>query len=511
MTRTQDIIKSLPLLAAVLGKKYGVEVRIGGTSAFTNGKVIQLPDLPSEGDDTLLMLVRGMTDHESAHIRFTDFDVLVQEKPSPVLKHIWNSLEDAFVEHRLAALYPGCLHNFRRLIEHFFSKEDTEVGDSSPAFAILNATLLTLRAWDAPLVIPHKNQAVALVQTAYPGLWPKIDALLRTAKIHSKSSKENMDFAKRIVQLMEEASQTNTKGNPRAFVGQALEDLLTNAASCPLPQQLGEKLQEAVQNACTPSTQSMRVAIPRKKTISALSTDDLTQCRTATHTLRLRLTRLLQAAGYVPSRLGMRGKLCGACLHKLAVNNPKVFLRQEEQAILNTAVHILVDSSGSMAGANINLAVQACYAVASALYGIKGVNVAVTAFPGIGGINAQTVSPLLEHGQKLHTNMRVAASGGTPTGEALWSVLQQMASLNEERKIILLLTDGDPNEYDIVKNALATAQSCGFEVYGIGIGVESLSALMPETSCNIQNIQELAPAMFGMLQTSLIKNLKEKK
>jgi cobaltochelatase CobT len=82
-------------------------------------------------------------------------------------------------------------------------------------------------------------------------------------------------------------------------------------------------------------------------------------------------------------------------------------------------------------------------------------------------------------------------------------VLQQMAPLNEERKIILLLTDGDPNEYDIVKNALATAQSCGFEVYGIGIGVERLSVLMPETSCNIQNVQELAPAMFGMLQSAL--------
>lgn len=35
----KHIIKSLPLLASVLGRKYGVQVRIGGDNAFTNGNV----------------------------------------------------------------------------------------------------------------------------------------------------------------------------------------------------------------------------------------------------------------------------------------------------------------------------------------------------------------------------------------------------------------------------------------------------------------------------------------
>ncbi len=42
------IMQSLPLVAAVLGNKYGVRVTIGGSKAFTDGTVINLPTLPLE-------------------------------------------------------------------------------------------------------------------------------------------------------------------------------------------------------------------------------------------------------------------------------------------------------------------------------------------------------------------------------------------------------------------------------------------------------------------------------
>jgi len=64
----KHIIRSLPLLASILGRKYGVQVRIGGDEASTDGNIINLPDLPLDTDDTLLGLIRGYIDHESAHI-----------------------------------------------------------------------------------------------------------------------------------------------------------------------------------------------------------------------------------------------------------------------------------------------------------------------------------------------------------------------------------------------------------------------------------------------------------
>lgn len=40
------IMPSLPLVAAVLGNKYGVRVIIGGSRAFTDGSNINFPSLP---------------------------------------------------------------------------------------------------------------------------------------------------------------------------------------------------------------------------------------------------------------------------------------------------------------------------------------------------------------------------------------------------------------------------------------------------------------------------------
>ena len=100
----KHIIKSLPLLASVLGRKYGIQVRIGGDNAFTNGNVIQLPSLPLDCDETLLGLVRGLIDHESAHIRDTDFDALKATPQIPLEKHIWTTIEDWRVENVHSAI-----------------------------------------------------------------------------------------------------------------------------------------------------------------------------------------------------------------------------------------------------------------------------------------------------------------------------------------------------------------------------------------------------------------------
>ena len=113
MIRNKDILNSLPLLASVLGRNYGVTVQIGGDSAYTNGNEIHIPSLPLNCDEEMVGLARGYIDHESAHIRFTDFEVLQEAKLDPVTHHLWNSIEDWRVEERLSSLYPGCRQHRR--------------------------------------------------------------------------------------------------------------------------------------------------------------------------------------------------------------------------------------------------------------------------------------------------------------------------------------------------------------------------------------------------------------
>ena len=55
----KHIINSLPLVASVLSRKYGVNVIIGGDTAYTEGKNIHIPSLPITSDEHLLCLMRG--------------------------------------------------------------------------------------------------------------------------------------------------------------------------------------------------------------------------------------------------------------------------------------------------------------------------------------------------------------------------------------------------------------------------------------------------------------------
>ena len=88
---------------------------------------------------------------------------------------------------------------------------------------------------------------------------------------------------------------------------------------------------------------------------------------------------------------------------------------------------------------------------------------------------------------------------------ALYWVAQQVHFLPEPRKIILVITDGDPDDRNAATEAIKAVTALGMEVYGIGIQTMSITNLLPDQRCRvISNINDLAPAMFGMLHTALI-------
>jgi cobalamin biosynthesis protein CobT len=562
MLPIRHVMRSLPLLAAVLGDAYGVEVIIGGDSAHTDGKTIHLPSLPLEGDATVLALARGLLDHEAAHIRETDFEALRHWSPTLLAHHIWNSLEDWRVEKQLANLFPGCRQNFRWLIAHYFAGTETaaRAGDPNPALSILNAILLTVRAWDAPGVQANRDAYIKEVNRSFPGLWPRIQAVLEKAGAQCRSTQDAIRLAEVIVALIEEekscgqhqdggqehgekadgqsdlepdeektesqedASQPAGHGQtePDACVveptnekpdngcvtvagSDSLSELLEASAPTDWPQHLGERLAQALgEHPVEFAEQGLAVARLGSKPARTLEAAEIKSCLQASVALRTRLYRLLQASRLVRSQPGRYGKLDPKRLYGLAVGDARVFRTLGQKTAMSTAVHMLLDSSGSMSGAPIRLTSQACYAVATALERIKGVNVAVSAFPAGTAHDDITVAPLIEHGQRVHAELDILAEGYTPLAQAFWWVLQRMILLKEERKIILLLTDGEPDSVPATQNVLKTAQDLGFEVYAVGIQSTAIASLLPTSSKTISTLGELTPAIFYLLQQAFI-------
>ena len=533
MVQNKHIIKSLPLLAAALGRKYGVEVVIGGSSACTNGKTIYLPTLPLDCSDTLLGLVRGYIDHESAHLRETDFEVLRTAQLTGLEKHIWNILEDWRVEHKLAAMFPGCGQNLTWLIKHLFLNEDEpeDSGTETDALHILEWLLLTVRSWDVPELQLKCMDLANAIDPVFPGLRAKLNPILQAVPTRCETSQDCLNVAREIVRALsnyvglsegaEEPKQKNTtdfqnsensgqrqvtRNNPENAL-QALEKMLHSDPS-DMPSDIGSRLAKILEESQEKRTSGITMATVGHKVLIGLDDKTLAQANGATRALRIRLQALLQSNQFVRGRNGYRGRLDTSKLHRAGTGDSRIFLGKSTRLGLNTAIHILLDSSGSMSGSQMDLACAACYAVATALHTVPGINLAVTAFPGSPFYNNQynSVVPILKHEQKLHNQFGLLACGSTPLDSAIWWTLQQTLFMPETRKSILIISDGEPDNFGPTVDAIQAAQATGYEVYGIGIDCASMQRLLPENSEIIRNIHDLAPAMFGMLQKALIGN-----
>ena len=134
-------LESTEILARVLGEKYGINVAMRGTVACTvaeydmgiknpgnltkpNKFTIILPGIETM-DKHYRALIRTFIDHEVGHVRYTNWGVLrnsEQVKNGKTIAALQNIIEDVYVEHKMMAAFPGCVHNFTRGINIIFSK-----------------------------------------------------------------------------------------------------------------------------------------------------------------------------------------------------------------------------------------------------------------------------------------------------------------------------------------------------------------------------------------------------
>ena len=528
------IMQSLPLVAAVLGNKYGVQVTIGGSRAFTDGSTIHLPSLPLDCDDTLVGLARGYIDHESAHIRETDFVALKNAQLTPLEMHIWNCIEDWRVENRLAAIFPGCRGNFTWLIRHFFRPESEARG--GPTLNLIpDWILLTVRCWDVREVAAARDCIGAVIENRYPGLIESLEYVLQEVRTQCLTTVDSITYAKKIVFLLKNISKGNQRSDPSKEPDGAgkgsyeskegdlqahheghndthdeLEKLLS-AGEHDLPKAMGENLSESLVQSVASGDKGvpeLQIASVGHKDFRPFPFEEQKKITRAESALKTRLQSLLQASQLKQGRIGRKGQIQGNRLSRVLTGNPRLFICHEERKAMNTAVHILMDCSGSMRK-RMELTSASCFALAKALGSIQGINVGVTAFPA--NIHDESsviagVYPVVVHGDPVHSEFSTNASGGTPMGEAIWWVLQKMVLLKEARKIILVITDGFADCKANVTASVNAGQSTGIEFYGIGIDFNSITTLFPGHSCSVTDLSELAPGIFKLMKNALIKS-----
>lgn len=561
--RRNALVGALPLMAQMLGRKLGVKVEIGGDEAYTDGQTIHLPDLPLDSQP-LEILANGFIDHEAAHVRYTDFTVPV---PPGLAKLLTNLLEDIRIEQALGREYPGSRHNLAALVNYLEQNPDESTSpstESSVVAQVLGALhkLLRARVLHQGLLASQAEALEARLDALLPeGTVIKLLALAFEVR-HAASTTAVRDLALRIVEMLKEeeaAAKASTPPAPPDRPGAGKKAAPGAAASASSPDADADTpRQEAQASASSSSSQTgskPAAALPggqgQTEALTALlaadpsSSDgpDLSaQTRARLTALASKTSEAAAIAGYDPlplntapqekarqaraataalrHRLGVlvqthqASEHWAACqgrrlnthrLYSVQLPQARLFDRRVERWATDTAVALLLDCSGSMAR-DMALANQAVLALALALDYLPGVACWAAAFP---GRRDQRVIPLKQFQERascIAGRFEVRAHGGTPLAGALLRAGLELIGRSEPRRLLIVATDGQPEEIDLVCSILARCRASGLEVLGLGIGqalddVENLFGRRDAVA--IQTIQELAPTLFTLLEQRL--------
>lgn len=219
----------------------------------------------------------------------------------------------------------------------------------------------------------------------------------------------------------------------------------------------------------------------------------------------VRLIGLLEAQNLDDTRFETDGiEIEPERVHRLLAGEIDLFREEDPAPAVNTAVHVLLDRSGSM-GYEVDLAVKTTAAAGMALERIPDAEVAVSLFPGRSGATEVLTRP----GERPSRTLRrygVHASGGTPMADALWAAATQMAWSDAERKLVVVITDGMPNRLEATRDVIARLRRENVEVIALGIGSDARSGLpsvFDRDYAFVDSVDGLAEALFGALRSRL--------
>ena len=544
---------ALPIVAAAYGEKFGVKVLIQGQDAFTDGERIVIPTANPD-DPHYQQIAWGYLAHEAAHIRHTNFDMVQKASSKPIRKALLNIIEDVRIENELAKDYPGTRRSISQVIEYMVDTQQMCVPEQLEPASNLQAWLLfRLRCHflGQKALTPLYQAVDERVRQLFPAAAMSRLSTMLTAVPSLASTGEVLKLVDAIVAMLEEesrppqdesdadggddigqdasndsnsSSDSQTPETGSSATGDAAEtsdsdnsdqaDNLRQALEASAAQfepdtfaQVAEVLSEQAEGhqGVTPlSLPQAEQAMLGDEVILTLSASESAQ-------IRARLRGMVQSSQdnrNHAKRHGLR-----VATHRLAASQAgesRLFIQRQPRIAPNAAVHLLVDISGSM-GKPIgegnrkyfHVANEAALALAMALEGIPGVVPAVSYFPGI----HQEVSIALLPKQSVRHRAACfdqKPRGCTPMAQAMWFAANSLLAQKQKRKLMIVLTDGDPDDWAATHDIVDRCRRSGFELLGIGIQTRSVEKFFPQ-SIVINDVKDLKRELFEVTQQLLIQ------
>ncbi len=226
----------------------------------------------------------------------------------------------------------------------------------------------------------------------------------------------------------------------------------------------------------------------------------LTGARATNTALALKLDQYLQSRADVDRYTAHTGRLDSLRIANVRVGNTRVYERRDENEALDTALYILIDNSGSMDERIVSTILAA--ASVGEVVSRFDVKVAAASFNDVIVPIGVYDRPWRDAAGRMH----YGTAGGTLMGAAVSYAAGELAGRSEKRKILLLVTDGAPNNMDALRVAVEECRRYGIETAAV--------LIQPNPHCQVSFVEampvgvahqdrEIPKAIFTALESLL--------
>lgn len=218
-TRISIVRESIIRIVRMLTEKK-VQVTQRGSSAYVTynhdgtPKVVNIPYIPEDATEELLVATQGFLDHEVAHVLFTDYEA-VKIANQEGFASLYNIIEDSFIERKMGAAFAGSGFNLSQVGAYFLKNyTDTRLKSMKPGDPAIEGLLIVpaIRAWAGQTVYKDymaEGDKWSLIKRITDRLEPVID---RVAKVTNSMDAANL--AREMKKLLEIAPEPESPAPP---------------------------------------------------------------------------------------------------------------------------------------------------------------------------------------------------------------------------------------------------------------------------------------------------------
>jgi len=195
----------------------------------------------------------------------------------------------------------------------------------------------------------------------------------------------------------------------------------------------------------------------------------------------------------------------------MALGDSSIYRQMTRKIQVNTAISLLLDNSYSMDGHALAVCQQTAIVLDQSVTGTRTA-IEITGFTSeflTGKVRLYQYRTFEQKGNAAAAslgNMTKVQKGGTPVAVPIYDAVRRLTPRPEERKLMIIVSDGEAEDPSQSADAYAIAESMGITVVGISIGSpQNLTAMRQwcRIAHGIADIEELPQALTQIVQEIL--------